>query len=357
MATRPPVIDADGHYLERQEDIRKYLRAPWNRRKTPLFPSDQPWDSQLFDTRGGEYQWRQISPREQVERWVRLIERQHFEAAVLFPTGAGGVAKLQEKEFAIAVAQAVNDYVAHELNGHDPRVKAVGVLPLRTPEAAAQEMRRAVKELGLISFELLTSGLPVALGDPFYDPIWAEAQELGIPLCIHGTRSNSYEVGADRLRTFSEVHAYAFTASMLLQFTSVLMNAVPQRFPRLKLAFLETGVTWLPYYLDRLDEHWELRGELETPWLTRRPSDLVRESEIYFSLEAEETLLPQTLTYVGDTHFLYASDVPHWDSDFPRTLEHFWAREDIPTESKEKVLLHNPRRLFGLGVREAAEVT
>jgi predicted TIM-barrel fold metal-dependent hydrolase len=356
MSQRPPVIDADGHYLERAEDIHKYLPEPWIRRKTPLWPSDQPWDSQLFDTRGGEYQWRQISPREQAERWARLCDRQNFEAAVLFPTGSGGVAKLQEKEFAIAVSQAVNTYVANELNNVDPRVTAVGVLPLRTPEAAAQEMRRAVKELGLVSFELLTSGLPVALGDPMYDPIYAEAQELGIPLCIHSTRSNSYEVGADRLRNFSEVHAYAFIASMLLQFTSIIMNAVPQKFPKLKLAFLEIGVTWLPYYLDRLDEHWDIRGEKETPWLTRKPSDLVRDSQIFFSIEAEETLLPQTFEYVGDDHFLYASDVPHWDSDFPRTLEHFWAREDIPAESKEKVLLHNPRKLFGLKVRETAAV-
>ncbi len=356
MTERPPVIDADGHYLEREEDIRKYLREPWSRRRTSLFPGDQPWDSQLFGTRGGEYQWRQISPREQVERWSRLCDRHNFEAVVLFPTGAGGVAKLQEKDFAIAVAQALNDYVAHELNGIDPRVTAVGVLPLRTPEAAAQEMRRAVKELGLVSFELLTSGLPVALGDPFYDPVYATAEELGVPLCIHGTRSHSYEVGADRLRTFSEVHAYAFTASMLLQFTSIIMNAVPERFPKLKLAFLEVGVTWLPYYLDRLDEHWEMRGKLETPWLTMRPSDLVRRSPVFFSIEAEETLLPQTIQYVGDEHFLYASDVPHWDHNFPRSLEHFWERDDIPTESKERVLLHNPRALFGqrLPARSAA---
>src|SRR6266542_2732638 len=249
MPQRPPVIDDDGHYLERAEDIHKYLPDPWSKRKTPLWPSDQPWDSQLFDTRGGEHQWRQITPREQVERWARLCERQNFEAAVLFPTGSGGVAKLQEKDFAIAVSQAVNDYVANELNGIDPRVTAVGVLPLRTPEAAAQEMRRAVKDLGLVSFELLTSGVPVALGDPMYDPIYAEAEALGIPLCIHSTRTNSYEVGADRLRNFSEVHVYAFTASMLLQFTSIIMNAVPLKFPKLKLAFLEIGVTWLPYYL------------------------------------------------------------------------------------------------------------
>jgi hypothetical protein len=50
MGDWPPVIDADGHVLERQSDIRKYLEPPWNRRGTSLWPSDQPFDTELFDT-------------------------------------------------------------------------------------------------------------------------------------------------------------------------------------------------------------------------------------------------------------------------------------------------------------------
>jgi len=356
MTQRPPVIDADGHYLENPTDIRKHLPDPWNRRQTPLWPSDQPWDNQLFQTRGGEMTWRELPPAEQMERWVRLIEANNFEAAILFPTGSGGVAKLQETDYAIAVARAVNDYVAHDLNSHDPRVQAVGVLPLRTPEAAVQEMRRAVQELGLVSFELLSSGLNLALGDPFYDPIWAEAEALGIPLCVHGTRSGSHEVGGDRLRNFTEVHTYAFVASMLLQFTSIIYNGVPLKFPKLKLAFLEFGVTWLPYYLDRMDGEWEMRAELETPWLTKKPSDIVRDAEMCFSVETGETLLPQTIEYLGDDHFLYASDVPHWDADFKGGLAQLWERSDLTTTSKEKIFYHNARRLFGLKVPQSAAV-
>ena len=52
MADWPPVIDADGHVLERQSDIRKYLEPPWNRRNTGLWPSDQPFDTDLFETLG-----------------------------------------------------------------------------------------------------------------------------------------------------------------------------------------------------------------------------------------------------------------------------------------------------------------
>ena len=190
MAARPPVIDADGHYLEHPDDVRKYLKEPWNKRRTPLWPSDQPWDSQLFNTRGAEAQWLQVSAREQVERWVRLIETQNFEAAILFPTGSGGVAKLQEKEFAIAVAQAVNDYVAHELNAHDPRVKAVGVLPLRTAgrggagdaprrhRAGPDQLRAAHRRRR-----------PSRSATPSTTRSGPRREALGIPLCVHGTRT------------------------------------------------------------------------------------------------------------------------------------------------------------------------
>ena len=83
------------------------------------------------------------------------------------------------------------------------------------------------------------------------------------------------------------MHCYTFTAGMLIHFTSILWNAVPLRFPGVKIAFLEIGATWLPYYLDRMDEHWEKRGEFEAPHLTKKPSALFRESPLYVSLEAE----------------------------------------------------------------------
>jgi hypothetical protein len=225
---------------------------------------------------------------------------------------------------------------------------------MKWPEEAATELRRAVTELGLISFEILSMGLPVALGDPQYDPLYEEAQRLDVPLSVHGNRNQSHEVGAGSLRTFGEVHAYAFPAGIFLQFTSIVMQGVPVRFPKLRWSFLEVGATWLPYWLDRLDEHWELRGEYESPALKKKPSEVVRESPIYISLEAEERLLPQTVEYLGDDHFLYASDVPHWDGGFPKNLEELWEHPQLSRETKEKILYHNSKAFFGLKAPAAA---
>jgi hypothetical protein len=106
MADWPPVIDADGHVLERQSDIRKYLEPPWNRRNTGLWPSDQPFDTDLFDTLGYRGYERGMSPAQQVETWLKIMDEYNIEETVLFPTGSGNIPKLREPEFCVAACRA-----------------------------------------------------------------------------------------------------------------------------------------------------------------------------------------------------------------------------------------------------------
>ena len=263
-----------------------------------------------------------LSPGEIIRRvnrsinGTRLWTGTEVEAAVCFPTSSGGVARLQELPFQIAVARACNTHFAQEYNALSKRVSCVGVLPMRSPQAAAQELRRAVTELGLKGFEIVPTGLPLALGDTFYDPLYAEAERLGVVLGIHGTRGMVREMGASGLTTFSEVHSYMFPAGILLQFTSMICQGVPVRFPNLKIAFLEIGATWLPYYLDRLDEHWEKRAEYEMPLLNKNratwcearkfTSVLSRASLNWFILSitsAQSTSFMPLISHIGTTSF------------------------------------------------------
>jgi uncharacterized protein len=358
MGTWPALIDADAHIVERESDIRKYLRPPWDQRTSSLLPGDQPFDQGLSGRLGfqnPEYEpvpgvkyLGGMSPEQQVDAWHRIMDWGNFEHAVCFPTSSGTVAKLRELDWQVAVARAINDHLAKEYNARSQRMHCVGVLPLGVPEEAARELRRATTELGFIAFELLTMGAPRPFGDAWYDPVYAEAERLGVALCIHGGRTSSDTVGAEHLRTFTEVHCYTFPAGLLLHFTSVVCQGVPVRFPKLRLSFLEIGATWLPYYLDRLDEHWEKRGEHDTPLLKQKPSQIVKDSSLYFSLESGETLLAQTVDFVGARHFMYASDVPHWDNEFPHSLEQIWNHPDLSEDTKHKILHDNAAVLYGL---------
>ena len=89
MAARPPVIDADGHYLERPDDVRKYLKEPWSRRHTGLFPLNQPWDNTLFGTHGTQAIHGPMDPATEVAAWLRIMDEHDMPNAVLFPTRSG----------------------------------------------------------------------------------------------------------------------------------------------------------------------------------------------------------------------------------------------------------------------------
>jgi hypothetical protein len=220
--------------------------------------------------------------------------------------------------------------------------------PCATPRRQRRRWNTASKELGLKGFEVLPDGLPFGLGDPFFDPVYEAAEKCGATIGIHGTRTWAHEWGSDKLRTFAEVHCYAFPAGVILNFTSVLAQGVPARFPNLKMAFLEIGATWLPYYLDRMDEHWEKRAEEEMPLLKKKPSDTFRDSSLKVSIEGKESLLRETIAFVGAEHLIYATDVPHWDGEFPENLEEIRAANELSDAEKTAILHDNAKELFSL---------
>lgn len=347
MCAAIPAIDADGHILERQDEIRKYLDKRWAGRDSSLWPGGQNWDPELSGKLPPPYGYdRRLGAKQQRELWMRILDDHDMEKAVLFPTGSGNVEKCQERDYARDVCRAVNRHFAADYQ--TDRLFPLGVLPMRDPEDAALEMEYAVKELGLKGFEVVTDGLPFGLGDPFFDPVYETAQKVGATIGIHGTRHWSHEWGANKLRTFSEVHSYAFPAGIILNFTSVMCQGLPIRFPKLKMGFLEVGATWLPYYLDRLDEHWEKRAEEEMPLLKKKPSQTFRESSLKVSLEGKESLLRETVDFVGAEHLIYATDVPHWDGEFPENLEEIRATNVITDNEKRAILHDNTEALFSL---------
>ena len=340
-------IDADGHILEQQDEIRKYLDGPSKGRTTNLWPGGQPWDNDLSgDVVAPCGYKRAMDSKAQREVWSNILDDHNIEMAVLFPTGSGNVAKNQEPGFAKDVCRAVNRHFSNDYM--TDRLFPLGVLPMCDPQAAAAEVEYASLELGLKGFEVVTDGLPFGLGDPFFDPIHEVAEKCGVTIGVHGTRHWAHELGAGKLKTFSEVHAYGFTAGIMLHFTSVLCQGLTVRFPKLKMGFLEVGATWLPYYLDRLDEHWEKRMKVDMPLLKKKPSEIFRDSLLKVSIEGKESMLSETIDIVGADRLVYATDMPHWDGEFPENLEEIRATNSLTDAQKQALLYDNTKELFSL---------
>ena len=130
-----PAIDSDGHILERQQDIAKYIDAKY-RERHQFWPGGQSWDIELNGTLGTKGYGHGRPAEQQVAFWEKICDKHDMETAILFPTGSGNMAKLQEPDFSIAATRASNDHFAADYAG--PRIKPMGVLPMRNPQAAAE---------------------------------------------------------------------------------------------------------------------------------------------------------------------------------------------------------------------------
>lgn len=334
------VLDADGHVTESYEQLAKYLDEPYRRRPLtfPWYAADG-WDRRLVDK---FHDW-----AGNAEQWLKALDKGGMEQAVLFPTLGLFMSFLKDREWAVRLCRAYNTLLYEEFIRVSPRLKAVALLPVQDPEAAAKELRRAVRELGHVGGMLAADGSHV-LGDERFTPIYEEAQRLDVMLGIHASGSHLGGGGVELFSKFIQAHTCSHPFGQMRQLTSIVLEGIPERFPDLRIAFLEAGAGWAPYWMERMDDEYAKRGEVEAPALRKKPSDYVRSGKIYFSCEADEWLLPQALKLVGENQIVYASDFPHWDHSFPGSIDEIRNRGDLTDAQKRKVLADNCRRLYKL---------
>jgi predicted TIM-barrel fold metal-dependent hydrolase len=183
--------------------------------------------------------------------------------------------------------------------------------------------------------------------DNAYIKTYAALQERGLPIGFHA----GYSWGEGAITTmnkFIAVHALGFVWHNLVQMTNWLVNGLPERFPRLKTVWIESGLAWLPFLMQRLDNEFMMRSS-DVPLLKRLPSEYIR--EMYFTSQPMEKVqnrdaLELTFRMISaQTQLLYSSDYPHWDMDLPSTIY------DLPfleEEAKRGILGGNAQRLFNL---------
>jgi hypothetical protein len=131
-------------------------------------------------------------------------------------------------------------------------------------------------------------------------------------------------------------------------FITVVAGGVLDRFPRLRVVFLEAGCGWLPYWVDRIDEHYEKRRE-EFSHLRGKPSEYLADGRVFVSCDPDERELAHVVGMMGAGNVVYASDYPHWDALFPGSVAAVADRTDLAERDKRSILADNARRLMRLG--------
>ena len=141
------------------------------------------------------------------------------------------------------------------------RLRGVAVTPIEHGDVAIDIMREA-KELGLVATQIPPALKTRNLDHPDLDPFYAAAVELDMPLGIHGAPGiHLPKIGVDRFTNYIQVHCISFPFDQMTAMTALVSGGVFDRHPELRVAFLEAGVGWVPFFIDRMHEHFEKRGD------------------------------------------------------------------------------------------------
>lgn len=264
-----------------------------------------------------------------------------------------------DAEMQAAMVRAYNRWGAEMREQSGGRLCAAAPVPLLDVSRALEEIRYAHEKLDARCFWARPNPFNTRnLGDRCYDPIWELLQDLDAPFATHefmGLGGRSF--GVDRYRSFVEWHSVVHTFEAMGAMLSMIVNGVFERFPRLRVAYLEAGCGWLPSWLHRIDEQLEL-APLEFPDLTMSATEYFRRN-CWISTECEDRFVADVIRWLGDGHIVFESDFPHPDSKFPHSTEHFLALEGVSEQAKRRILWDNaldfyrfPKTYLPAGLRE-----
>jgi predicted TIM-barrel fold metal-dependent hydrolase len=268
---------------------------------------------------------------------------------ILIPTWIMSVPILPNLHLAAALAAAHNDWTCEHWLEQEPRLRGSLVVAAQHPQAAAREIRRLGGRDDIVQV-ILPGGARIPYGNPFYDPIWEAAHEMGLVVAIHvfyeGHGIAGPVTAAGQMDFYTEHHTLC-GVSLMGHLVSILCHGILERFPGQKVLFVEGGVAWVPGILWRLDTNWRSTRS-EIPYCKRQPSEYVWEGIRFTTqpLEAPDdpALLAPALAGMRPAETLcFASDYPHWDFDEP-TL----TLRTLPQEWRERIAFENARQLYGL---------
>jgi predicted TIM-barrel fold metal-dependent hydrolase len=311
------ILDADGHVIEPADLFGEgaFARAITVAPNTPTIPCGNP--DLLAD---------QFAHGFDAPSYLRAMDRQGIDAAVLYPS-TGLFVPFRPDLDARASARACrvyNEWIAAYCGTDPRRLIGVGLVPLCDVALAVEEARHAAA-LGLVGVLARPNHLYGRnLGDRAYNPLYATLETLGLVLAVHEGLGVDGTIGCDRFPGFTLRHLVSHPMEQMAALASLMIDGALERHPGLRVAFLESGTAWLPYWLSRLDQHRTWMRASECAGLSLAPSEYFAR-QCVISSDPEDELVGFTVARVGADHVLWASDFPHPDAVFPDAVDRFVA--------------------------------
>ncbi len=376
-------VDGDGHVLEPPDLWQRYLDPAFRSRAVSLRTDDQgrefleidgrsskivrggmPAGLGAMDRVGGYVFEREattglayvdqapLGAMDAKERVARL-DMENIARAFLYPTlTLFWIAECDDEEYTQAHLRAYNRWIVDFCSDSDGRLLPVAQLSLGDPEAAERELRRAADDGVVGVFVPPFTWTRKPLGDPSHDRVFAAAQDRGLPLGIHPSLEPKWtapgrygEYTSGRYSFFLNVTS---ADAVRHGFTSLFQYGVFEKFPKLRVAVLESGAGWVGYWLDRMDTVYAgPQGVPAREVLPEKPSFYFRR-QCWISGDPDETSLAAIVLVVGADRFFWASDFPHPDHPPEYVPELTRLAEELPEEAREGFLGRNVLRAFGI---------
>ncbi len=275
----------------------------------------------------------------------RSMDAMGIDHQVMFPTPMLQLGLHPNPRMEVQLAFAYNRWLTEEVLTGDGRVTTMIYLPFCDADASLRTVEEFAGKPGVVGFNV-TSVRHKPVHHNRYMKVYAAIEETGLPLGFHAgpTWHDEWTRQIDR---FIGVHAISFVLCNMVHLTNWVLEGLPERFPRLPVIWIESGLAWLPFMMQRLDSEYFMRSS-EAPLLRRPPSEYIR--EMHFTCQPMEAhdqrLLRATFEAINaETQLLYASDWPHWDFDSPSVI---WDLSFLDEEAKRNILGRNANRLFGI---------
>jgi len=227
---------------------------------------------------------------------------------------------------------------------HPKRLAGLGLIDLEDIDAGVQEMQRIAKQglRGVMIWASPPEDRPYT--HPGYDPFWAAAQDLGLPVSFHIlTGRGGPRVNLNKILTSYMGQPYEIQMTL----ATLIFSGILERFPKLQIVSAENDVSWLYHFMYRLDHAYDRFRHFEGVNLSMLPSEYVKR-QLHASFQFEEVGM-DLINRFGAGNIMWSSDYPHTDSTWPRSREfidgHF---KGIPVDVTQKIIGANAARLYHL---------
>ncbi|MEE2661801.1 MAG: amidohydrolase family protein [Pseudomonadota bacterium] len=348
-------LDADGHVHEEEEMFTKYLEPEYR-------SYTEGWQlngdkNRRFIVKGTEHPPFpiEISVRKPMaaENRIKVLNKEKIRLAVLYPSAAL-TAGYMEPSFAAAIMRAYNNWMSDWCSEAPDRLKFAAPVVLFDVNEAIKEAQRAVSELGAVAVTVRPNpSQGKRLDHPERLPFYAAIEELGVPLVVHESTGDPSTAGGERYGgmdhpdSYLYHHMFSHPFEQMLAMMSLICSGILERHPQLKVGFFEAGCSWAPYWIARLDEHYEhpkLGHYMDKAKLL--PSEYF-ERQCVVSCDPGDPTIPIAIQALGAHKVLFATDYPHFDSG-GGAVQSFLDVPNIEPTDQWKVLHDNAAEFYGL---------